>query len=182
MSRRKSYAAVAPPPLIDTDIPDTPAKICNKIIDILIDEKELKDKELLSILSHCKDFSLVITTMDTKIKTSTELPTQLKYFMLYLNILKEHFSQGDNDSDDLLNKELILISNFNQPLATSTHYDELINIVKTIILKYSNINDDTLYNLLSPINGQYYPLIISIYESRSNRKNESTFYDHSSCH
>ena len=80
---------------------------------------------MLSILSHSKDFSLVISTVDTKIKTSTELPAQQKYFMLYLNILKEHFSQGENDSDDQLNKELILISNFNQPLSTSTDYDEL---------------------------------------------------------
>ena len=181
-SRRKSYAAASQAFLPDTGIPDTPAKICDKMIDILLEENENKDQELLSVLSHCKDFTLVITTIDKKIQASTELPIQLKYFLLFLDILKEHFSQDGNNSENQLNKELVLISNFNQPLETSTIYDELKAIITTILSKYSNISSDSLHNLLSPTNGQYYPFIISIYESRSNRKNESTFYDHSSCH
>lgn len=173
--RKKSSAANAQTIILDTDIPDTPAKICDKMIEILLEEKEDKDKELLSVLSHCKDFSLVITTIDKKIQMSTESTIQLKYFMLFLDILKEHFSQEDNDSDNQLNKELMLISNFTQPLSTSTLYDELKAIIDTILSKYSNMNSDTLYNLLSPTNGQYFPFIISINESRSRTKNDTTF-------
>lgn len=176
MSKKKSTTPAPPPVPSSPSIPDTPAKICDRMIDILMKTQNDQDQDLISLLSHRKNFALIVAAFDQKIKSATDSPTQLRCFMLFLEILKERFTQKDNDPNDVLNKEITLISNFPQPLSTASAYDQLREIVENIVSQYSGRTDDTLYNLLNSSNGQYFPYIMAVIEASSSTRNDTTYH------